>query len=118
MCKKEEKTVDHLLLHCESAQFLWNAFFSRFGLAWVMPRRVVDLLHCWWSGGGGGGGASTQYCGLENGTNLYHVVPLVREKWEIFRGLRKKLGRSFTFLFYYSFHVGDGLAGPYCDYLF
>jgi hypothetical protein len=75
MCKKEEKTVDHLLLHCESAQFLWNAFFSRFGLAWVMPRRVVDLLHCWWSGG-----ASTQYCSLENGTNLYHVVPLVREK--------------------------------------
>jgi hypothetical protein len=51
MCKKEEESIDHLLLHCESAQFLWNAFFSRFGLAWVMPRGVVDLLHCWWSGG-------------------------------------------------------------------
>jgi hypothetical protein len=23
--------------------------FSRFGLAWVMPRLVVDLLACWWS---------------------------------------------------------------------
>jgi hypothetical protein len=33
MCKKEEESIDHLLLHCESAQFLWNAFFSRFGLA-------------------------------------------------------------------------------------
>jgi hypothetical protein len=51
MCKKEEESIDHLLLHCERAQFLWNAFFSRFGLAWVMPRRVVDLLHCWWSVG-------------------------------------------------------------------
>jgi hypothetical protein len=51
MCKKEEESIDHLLLHCESARFLWNAFFSRFGLAWVMPRGVVDLLHCWWSGG-------------------------------------------------------------------
>jgi hypothetical protein len=51
MCKKEEESFDHLLLHCESAQFLWNTFFSRFGLAWVMPRGVVDLLHCWWSGG-------------------------------------------------------------------
>jgi hypothetical protein len=35
MCKKEEESIDHLLLHCESAQFLWNAFFSRFGLAWL-----------------------------------------------------------------------------------
>jgi hypothetical protein len=51
ICKKEEESIDHLLLHCERAQFLWNAFFSRFGLAWVMPRRVVDLLHCWWSVG-------------------------------------------------------------------
>jgi hypothetical protein len=33
ICKKEEESIDHLLLHCESAQFLWNAFFSRFGLA-------------------------------------------------------------------------------------
>jgi hypothetical protein len=51
MCKKEEESIDHLLLHCESAQFLWNTFFSCFGLAWLMPRGVVDLLHCWWSGG-------------------------------------------------------------------
>jgi hypothetical protein len=51
MCKKEEESIDHLLLHCESAQFLWSAFFRRFGLAWVMPRGVVDLMHCWWSGG-------------------------------------------------------------------
>jgi hypothetical protein len=48
MCKKEEESIDHLLLHCERAQFLWNAFFSHFGLAWVMPRGVADLLHCWW----------------------------------------------------------------------
>jgi hypothetical protein len=56
MCKNEEESIDHLLLHCKNAQFLWNAFFSRFGLAWVMPRGVVDLLHCWCSRGGGGGG--------------------------------------------------------------
>jgi hypothetical protein len=28
MCKKDEETVDHLLLHCECAQLLWNAFFN------------------------------------------------------------------------------------------
>jgi hypothetical protein len=51
--------VDHLLLHCEVASALWSAFFGHFGLLWVMPRRVVELLACWWSlgrGGGGGGG--------------------------------------------------------------
>jgi hypothetical protein len=63
------------------------------------------------------GGASAQCCGLEDGTALHHVVPMVREEWEIFQGLRKKLRRSFTFLFQYSFHVGGCLAGPYCDYL-
>ena len=51
MCKKDEESIDHLLLHCECAQFLWNAFFTRFGLAWAMPCEVVNLLQCWWSGG-------------------------------------------------------------------
>jgi hypothetical protein len=43
--------VDHLLLHCEIASVLWFAIFSRFGLAWVMPRQVSNLLACWWSSG-------------------------------------------------------------------
>ena len=51
MCKRDEETIDHLLLHCEGIQVLWNAFFSRFGLAWSMPRGLVNLLQCWWTGG-------------------------------------------------------------------
>jgi hypothetical protein len=49
MCKRCEKTMDHLLLHCEVTYALWSAFFGRFGLTWVMPRQVSDLLACWWS---------------------------------------------------------------------
>jgi hypothetical protein len=49
MCKRSEEMVDHLLLHCEIASVLWFAIFSHFGLAWVMPRQVSDLLACWWS---------------------------------------------------------------------
>jgi hypothetical protein len=52
MCKSSEEIVDHLLLHCEVASTLLDAIFSRFGVAWVMPRRVVALLACWWSSGG------------------------------------------------------------------
>jgi hypothetical protein len=51
MCKTNGESVDHLLLHCEVARALWNAFFSRFSLSWVMPLRVVDLFACWWTGG-------------------------------------------------------------------
>jgi hypothetical protein len=51
MCKRDEESIDHLLFHCECAQFLWNAFFSRFGLVWAMPCGVVNLLQCWWTGG-------------------------------------------------------------------
>ena len=51
MCKRSEEIVDHLLLHCEVALALWFAIFSRFGLAWVMPKRVLGLLACWWSSG-------------------------------------------------------------------
>jgi hypothetical protein len=51
MCKKNGETVDHLLLHCEIARALWHTIFNRFGLLWVMPRRVGDLFDCWWSGG-------------------------------------------------------------------
>jgi hypothetical protein len=40
-----------LLLHCDVAFALWSSLFSRFGMSWVMPRRVVDLVACWWSSG-------------------------------------------------------------------
>jgi hypothetical protein len=51
MCKKMEESVDHLLLHCDVDFALWYSLFSRFGLSWVMPWRVIDLLACWWSSG-------------------------------------------------------------------
>jgi hypothetical protein len=52
MCKRNGKFVDHLLLHhCEVACAIWNVFFNRFGLSWVMPRPIVDLYACWWTFG-------------------------------------------------------------------
>jgi len=28
-----------------------ECIFTRFGLSWVMPRRVLDLFACWWTSG-------------------------------------------------------------------
>jgi hypothetical protein len=51
MCKRSRESVDHLLLHCDVAYAMWSAIFSRFGLSWVMPLRVLDLFACWWTAG-------------------------------------------------------------------
>ena len=47
MCRKNGESVDHLLLHCDVARGLWDEIFRRVGVAWVMPRRVVELMGCW-----------------------------------------------------------------------
>jgi hypothetical protein len=47
MCKKNEESIDHLLLHYDVARAVWSFFYSLFGVEWVMPRRVLDLLRGW-----------------------------------------------------------------------
>jgi hypothetical protein len=51
LCETDGESVDHLLIHCGVARDLWNAFFARFGLCWVMPRTVKELLASWWTVG-------------------------------------------------------------------
>jgi hypothetical protein len=51
LCKRDGESVDHILLHCDVASALWNNIFSRFGISWVMPRRVIDLMAGWWKSG-------------------------------------------------------------------
>ena len=49
MCRHCGETVDHLLLHCEMAYRLWSFVFKTFGLSWVIPRSIPDLLFGWWN---------------------------------------------------------------------
>lgn len=40
--------MDHLLLRCDVYKALWDEFFPKLGIAWVMmPKRVVRLLARW-----------------------------------------------------------------------
>ena len=52
MGKNSGESPSHLLLDCSFARDLWNFIFSLFGLQWVMPKDVRDLLACWWDGKG------------------------------------------------------------------
>uniref|UniRef100_A0A2N9IM47 Reverse transcriptase zinc-binding domain-containing protein n=1 Tax=Fagus sylvatica TaxID=28930 RepID=A0A2N9IM47_FAGSY len=47
LCKNQWETGDHLLLHCEVAAALWGFVFSMFGVQWVFPATVLDMLSGW-----------------------------------------------------------------------
>ena len=47
MCKRCGELVDHLLLHCSIAYELWSMVFCLFGIHWVMPYKVSELLASW-----------------------------------------------------------------------
>uniref|UniRef100_A0A2N9ERP2 Reverse transcriptase zinc-binding domain-containing protein n=1 Tax=Fagus sylvatica TaxID=28930 RepID=A0A2N9ERP2_FAGSY len=47
LCKNAGESSDHIFLHCSLAKHLWDAVLSLFGMHWVMPRTVSELLGCW-----------------------------------------------------------------------
>jgi hypothetical protein len=47
MCKHSGESPNHLLLHHEMAQSLWSMVFCLFGVVWVMPGSVVEVLASW-----------------------------------------------------------------------
>ena len=49
MCQCNGETVDHLLLHCGKAYWLWSVVFRSFGISWVLPRSVADTFFGWWN---------------------------------------------------------------------
>jgi uncharacterized membrane protein len=67
LCESDGESVDHHLLHCVAASSLWTAFFAWFGLCWVMPRSVSELVDR---------RSYEERCCLEDGSSLYHVVCL------------------------------------------
>ncbi len=62
MCKKSVESIDYLLLQFDFAYNLWLLVFCLFGIHWVMPKRVLDLLACW--RGGFGGHHSVDICSV------------------------------------------------------
>ena len=47
MCRCDGETISHLLLHCPIAYGLWSVVFRSFGILWVLPEGVSDLLFGW-----------------------------------------------------------------------
>jgi hypothetical protein len=47
MCRSDWETGDHLLIHCTMASALWSSVLRSFGVCWVFPNHIVDLLFGW-----------------------------------------------------------------------
>ena len=47
MCHRCGEIVDHLLLHCGKAYWLWSFVFKTFGILWVLSCSVTDFLFGW-----------------------------------------------------------------------
>ena len=63
MCKCSGESVDHLLLHCEVVREVWNFFLQSFGVSWVFPETVNDLLFGW------------QNCWGKQSSRIWNLVP-------------------------------------------
>jgi hypothetical protein len=46
MCKESGESISHLLMHCSAAREVCLFIFNIFGIQWVMPSGVLDLLSC------------------------------------------------------------------------
>jgi hypothetical protein len=47
MCKTCGESFYHLFLHCMVATKLWSMILQLFGVGWVMPRSVIEMLGSW-----------------------------------------------------------------------
>jgi hypothetical protein len=56
--------VDHLLIHCSVASALWSWILGVFGISWVLPQTVAELLFSWWNGLG------------RHSSDVWNLVPL------------------------------------------
>ena len=47
LCGCEEETVNHILLHCTVVRVLWEIVLVLFGIQWVFPETIKDMLFSW-----------------------------------------------------------------------
>ena len=47
MCKNHQENLNHLFIHCVVAWELCSVIFCLFGVSWMMPHSVQEMLSCW-----------------------------------------------------------------------
>ena len=47
LCNNKEESTDHILIHYNKTRELWTFLLALFGLVWVFPTSMIDLLLQW-----------------------------------------------------------------------
>ena len=47
LCGCEKETINHILIHCTVARVLWDIVLGLFGVQWVFPENVKEVLFSW-----------------------------------------------------------------------
>ena len=47
LCDCEEETVNHILIHCTVVKVLWDIVIDLFGIQWIFPETIKDVLSSW-----------------------------------------------------------------------
>ena len=47
LCKENEESANHILIHCIKTRELWTFLLALFGVTWVFPALVRNLLLQW-----------------------------------------------------------------------
>jgi hypothetical protein len=72
MCRNSGETGNHLLIHCPIALDLWYLILRSFGVLWVFPNTVADLLFGWFN------------CFGRRNSSVWNLVPLCL-MWTVWR---------------------------------
>ena len=63
MCRNAGETRTHLLIHCDMASDLWHLVLRTFGMLWVFPNTIADLLFGWFN------------CFGKHSSSIWNLVP-------------------------------------------
>jgi hypothetical protein len=68
MCRMAGETGSHLMIHCSLAGELWNIALRSFGVSWVFPDNITNLLYGWYN------------CFGKHNSLVWNLVPVWRER--------------------------------------
>ena len=63
MCRINGESGTHRLIHCSLASDLWHLILRSFGVLWVFPNNIVDLLFGWYN------------CFGKHNSSVWNLVP-------------------------------------------
>ncbi|XP_077242381.1 uncharacterized protein LOC143882877 [Tasmannia lanceolata] len=47
LCMEDGESIDHLFIHCKVEREIWGLILDRFGICWIFPNSILELVLSW-----------------------------------------------------------------------